>query len=231
MTGLPIPEEKLAPLAPIPMLEEAILPVISDAICVPEPMELAMTPPDVSMEDLITTQSPVNTMPSVENRLSRSPEKKTETKKDKKDRDRDKDREKEPGRKKLRKDSDKEDSRNKMKDSSRSRKGKEQQPPMGVVVSESEPGKGPSGDDEVVVIGSRSAPQSRNQPNLREAAKAMPRIPKISQRHPSSSATGPSVPHSRDPRLMMLKSNQGESHNLSLLFFFLSLHSRCWTRS
>ena len=193
----------------------------SDAYSFPEPMELAMTPPDLNIEELITPQPPaiINSM-GLNNRSSRSPEKKAEAKKEKKDRD--KDRDKEPGRKKSRKDSGPDDGRLKVKDSARSRKGKEQQHPESVVILEAEPIKGTSGEDEVVVVGGRVAPQLRNHPSLRDAAKAMPRIPKISQRHPSSTATGPSAPQSRDPRLTMLKPSQGESANLSS-FFFLSL--------
>ncbi|XP_059351204.1 uncharacterized protein LOC130696000 isoform X2 [Daphnia carinata] len=213
--GLPIPEETPAFFAASP-LDDTNLPVPppSDAFTVPEPMELALTPPDVSIEELII-QQPVAITEPVEphHRSSRSPEKKTEAKKEKKDRDRDRD--KEPGRKKSRKDSGQEDSRSKSKDSSRARKGKEQHHPENVIVLDSETGKGPSGEDEVVVVGGRAAPQSRNQPNLREAAKAMPRIPKISQRHPS--ATGPSAPQSRDPRLMMLKPSQAERRKMETI--------------
>lgn len=222
VNGLPIPEETPAFFAASP-LDETNLPVPppSDAFSVPEPMELALTPPDVSIEELIVQQQPVAITESVEphHRSSRSPEKRTEAKKDKKDRDRDRD--KEPGRKKSRKDSGQEDARSKSKDSSRARKGKEQQHPESVIVLESEPVKGMSGEDEVVVVGGRVAPQLRNHPNLRDAAKAMPRIPKISQRHPSA-AGGQSAPQSRDPRLMMLKPNQGESANLSSFFFLYS---------
>lgn len=218
-----MPEEK--PLTGVPH-PEIVPPLVSDAICIPEPMEIAMTPPDMSVEDEIIIPQPQITLssPPSTHSSSRSPDKKSDPRKEKKDRDkeRDKDRDREPGRKKSRKDSDKEDGRGKSKESSRSRKGKEQQQqPESVVVSEAEPVKGAPGDDEVVVVGGRTAPPSRNQPNLREAAKAMPRIPKISQRHPPSSTTGPSAPHNRDPRLMMLKSNQGESANLSLSFFCL----------
>lgn len=223
IASLPAPEEKCIPLAPAPITAEPILPgmddlpFISDAICIPEPMELAMTPPDLTVEDAIPAQPPTVGNIVGDHRSSRSPEKKAEAKKEKKDRE--KDRDKEPGRKKSRKDSDKEDSRHRMKDSSRPRKGKEQLQQS--VISEPDPTKDQSadGDDEVVVVGGRAAPQSRNQPNLREAAKAMPRIPKISQRH--SSATGASTPHSRDPRLMMLKPNQGESTYLSFFIFCL----------
>jgi hypothetical protein len=187
-------------------------------------MELAMTPPDLNMEELIITQipqpPPISHSMGLNNRSSRSPEKKAEAKKEKKDRD--KDRDKEPGRKKSRKDSGPDDGRPKSKDSVRARKGKEQQHPETVVVLDADPVKGTSGEDEVVVVGGRVAPQLRNHPSLRDAAKAMPRIPKISQRHPSSTGTGPSAPQSRDPRLMMLKASQGESANLSS-FFFLSL--------
>lgn len=223
VTGLGAVDERPTSLVSA-VIAEPILPFISsvgDTISVPEPMELALTPPDVSVDDIGLPQQPViSSLAPLNHRPSRSPEKKAEAKKEKKDRDkeRSKDRDKEPGRKKSRKDSEKEDGRGKVKDSSRSHKGKDQQ--ESVVVLEGETGKGPSGEDEVVVVGGRAAPQSRNQPNLREAAKAMPRIPKISQRHPS--ATGPSAPQSRDPRLMMLKPSQGESTNLSS-FFFLSL--------
>ena len=218
VTGLSAAEENLTPLAPTTLLAD--LPLISSVddatISVPEPMELAMTPPDMGVEDIILPQPPaINTLAPLNHRPSRSPEKRAEARKEKKDREkeRSKDRDKEPGRKKSRKDSDKEDGRSKAKDSSRPHKGKDQQES----VLEGEV-KGPSGEDEVVVVGGRAAPQVRNQPNLREAAKAMPRIPKISQRHPS--ATGPSAPQSRDPRLMMLKPSQGESTNLSSLSFF-----------
>ncbi|XP_032785057.2 uncharacterized protein LOC116922762 isoform X4 [Daphnia magna] len=124
VNGLPIPEETPAFFAASP-LDETNLPVPppSDAFSVPEPMELALTPPDVSIEELIVQQQPVAITESVEphHRSSRSPEKRTEAKKDKKDRDRDRD--KEPGRKKSRKDSGQEDARSKSKDSSRARKG------------------------------------------------------------------------------------------------------------
>ncbi|KAK4008024.1 hypothetical protein OUZ56_013182 [Daphnia magna] len=124
VNGLPIPEETPAFFAASP-LDETNLPVAppSDAFSVPEPMELALTPPDVSIEELIVQQQPVAITESVEphHRSSRSPEKRTEAKKDKKDRDRDRD--KEPGRKKSRKDSGQEDARSKSKDSSRARKG------------------------------------------------------------------------------------------------------------
>ncbi|KAK4008023.1 hypothetical protein OUZ56_013182 [Daphnia magna] len=217
VNGLPIPEETPAFFAASP-LDETNLPVAppSDAFSVPEPMELALTPPDVSIEELIVQQQPVAITESVEphHRSSRSPEKRTEAKKDKKDRDRDRD--KEPGRKKSRKDSGQEDARSKSKDSSRARKGKEQQHPESVIVLESEPVKGMSGEDEVVVVGGRVAPQLRNHPNLRDAAKAMPRIPKISQRHPSA-AGGQSAPQSRDPRLMMLKPNQAERRKMEVM--------------
>ncbi|XP_032785055.2 uncharacterized protein LOC116922762 isoform X3 [Daphnia magna] len=217
VNGLPIPEETPAFFAASP-LDETNLPVPppSDAFSVPEPMELALTPPDVSIEELIVQQQPVAITESVEphHRSSRSPEKRTEAKKDKKDRDRDRD--KEPGRKKSRKDSGQEDARSKSKDSSRARKGKEQQHPESVIVLESEPVKGMSGEDEVVVVGGRVAPQLRNHPNLRDAAKAMPRIPKISQRHPSA-AGGQSAPQSRDPRLMMLKPNQAERRKMEVM--------------
>ncbi|KZS15428.1 putative Pre-mRNA cleavage complex 2 protein Pcf11 [Daphnia magna] len=120
VNGLPIPEETPAFFAASP-LDETNLPVPppSDAFSVPEPMELALTPPDVSIEELIVQQQPVAITESVEphHRSSRSPEKRTEAKKDKKDRDRDRD--KEPGRKKSRKDSGQEDARSKSKDSSR----------------------------------------------------------------------------------------------------------------
>jgi hypothetical protein len=187
-------------------------------------MELALTPPDLHIEEIIIPQVPqsptISNSMGMNNRSSRSPEKKAEAKKEKKDRD--KDRDKEPGRKKSRKDSGPDEGRPKAKDSARARKGKEQQQPETVIVLEAEPGKGTSGEDEVVVVGGRVAPQLRNHPSLRDAAKAMPRIPKISQRHPSSTGTGPSAPQSRDPRLTMLKPSQGESANLSS-FFFLSL--------
>ncbi|KAI9553963.1 hypothetical protein GHT06_019234 [Daphnia sinensis] len=121
--GLPIPEETPAFFAASPLDETNVpVPPPSDAFTVPEPMELALTPPDVSIEELIV-QQPLPIIEPVEppHRSSRSPEKKAEAKKEKKDRDRDRD--KEPGRKKSRKDSGQEDSRSKSKDSSRARKG------------------------------------------------------------------------------------------------------------
>ena len=198
-------------------------------ICVPEPMDLSDTPPDMStilqeqedMHQLIPPQPPtigslagLNQQQPVVSSQSASSQRSPGKRRDKEKESRDK----EPTRKKSRKDSDREDSGRSRKDSSRSRKEKGKEPHRRRSTEEAEP----TGDVTVVAEVPR--------PTLREAAKSMPRIPKLSQRSepaggrgaPPSSGAGVSDSalmsgFSRDPR--MLK-QVGECQPFSKTSFF-----------
>lgn len=103
-----------------------------------------------------------------------------------------------------RKDSGKKRSRKELEDPRQrrdaSRKGKEAHEPA-------------RADDEVTVVGER---------NLRDAAKSMPRIPKLSQQRDSSTAAGAGP---RDPRLSMQKHGHGECHLTGASFLSVSRHA------
>ena len=175
--------------------------------------------------------------PSSRSPDKRSPDKRSPEKKDKKDRDRDKERE--PSRKKSHRDSEKDESssssRSKGKDKDRSRKGKEQTEVNVTTASTMEiakPTKAADEDDDVMVVASKGMA-----PTMREAAKAMPRIPKINRNHPPGSGGGGTAPPksasvqpaggpNRDPRMLKpVQQQQGESTTFSSLVL-LSLFSQ-----
>lgn len=233
-----------SPVEDKPAVAPVSHPIDIAPICIPEPMELSETPPDMEMLNMIVEETAIPQPPAISSlpglspphhhqQSGRSPGKKRDKDKERdKEKEKEKDRDKEPSRKKSRKDSDREDSsRSSKKESSRSRrdKSKEHQP-GGVMEAESamtDGSKATVGDDDVVVLGSMAGHQSNQhgRPTMREAAKSMPRIPKLSQRAPlSSSSTTSSLPaNSRDPR-MLKQVQQGESYNSSnLAFFSLSL--------
>ena len=177
-------------------------------------MELSTTPPHMEslFDDLVPPQPPtIGSLAGLNQHQnsSRSPNKKKDKDKDRGD----------PHRKKSRKDSDREDSgRSSKRDSgssrSRKEKGKEQSQALGTM--EVEPAATSNGDDEVTVVSSTMGQSQSNRPSMREAAKSMPRIPKLSQRAPPSSG----LPNnsSRDPR-MLKQVQQGELQSISNLFF------------
>ena len=70
-----------------------------------------------------------------------------------------------------------------------------------MVVLKAEPIKNTSGEEKMVKVGGRVAPQSK-QPGLNDPAGL------ISQRHASSTSTSPSAPQSRDATLRLVPSRQ-----------------------
>jgi hypothetical protein len=204
------------------------------------PPQLPITVPPAShsmpSQDQHLLMSPSSRSPDKRSSEKRSPDKRSD-KKEKKDRDRDKERE--PSRKKSRRDSEKDESssssRSKGKDKDRSRKGKEQNEIIFTAASTmdiAKPTKAADEDDDVMVVASKCMA-----PTMREAAKAMPRIPKISRSHPPGSGGGGTAPPTsasaqsaggpnRDPRMLKpVQQQQGESSAFSSLVL-LSLFSQ-----
>ena len=168
--------------------------------------------------------SPLGRTPEKRSSDKRSPEKRGSEKKS-----RDRDKEREPSRKKSRKDSENEDSSSRSsskKEKDRSRKGKEQTEigGMAVMAEVTKSMKVADEDDEVMVV----AASKGSGPTMREAAKAMPRIPKLNRGGPTAPPTSASVPPpggvNRDPRMLKpVQQQHGESNTFSslvLLSFF-----------